>query len=1580
MLKRFFRSAVAVTMSVAMLSVMTLSNVSLKKDGVAKVQAAADSTQNIGSGSIGIGSNDPLVSKLPTYANQGTHRFTTDNYNNSHPAMDTTDWATTFMWCQPGTRFNTELTGTAYAFPLSYLMKQDGMRITKPSILSISTHVTDEVHPANVSAYNTLDNDTLGDFNLYPDWTSNQCNIDDSTDWTYTAMVKNPNNANQSFKTIMTHGSPFSFFELNNTNVFNIEKLRVTFPSAIVFEENYNGAKVIVFRVMDITSSVNGYPKSTYQYYALYMPEDTSVQHLGTKDTTNNDGIGHLKMTFPSNKKYFSFAWLCESQNIDNNKGINVAKSYRPYAFNFITDTKANYSYNESNSILTTTYSYTVSKKAESTADGTVMGILPHQYKNMTGYNYESQTSQTLRGYMKFLIGSSYQTKVQYSGILPYMPALPNSDTTGKNELQNYVSMFADSEVLTPSDITKDTYWRGKALNKSAQALAASAAIGDTNSADEILEALEYELNNWFTYSGSSDEKYFTYYGNGLGTLLGFPESFRSVDLLNDHHFHYGYFIESAACVGMWDPEWLAKYESVVKQLIYDIACPYRENSESKCGHAYPYLRCFDPYEGHSWASGYEDERTGNNQESTSEALNAWAGIILFGEVTGNTEIRDLGIYLYTTEIEAAQDYWFDMDGDIYHGEGSNYDELMVSMVWGGKADYQTWFDLDKTQGIQICPMQSWSFYFLKDGQNITGANYMKKFMHADQTSVGACGGSTQSWNDMWAAYYALVDPEYAMNTLWTKQSINDGESQAHTYHYIQSLRDYGTPDVTYRCNSTLGSVFVKNGVPTYVVSNPSTTNKSVTFTAANGSTKTVTATARATTIVTGNTTVNNASVHQTIDNNSQGGVLTSKTSVPKPFGLDIHMNGNNVAVVWGAGPINSYNVYLDGVRVLTKVWAAEHPLSNVSEGTHTVVVKTVDGNNESLGAYKTFTVGNGGSGEQPTNPSQDPTNPVTQEPTTQKQIEIKDPSTITDWSDVRFSNTIKFNSDMTDKISVTPEIHGDKVYAAFSMAAAFKSVKLDQKTITPREGADVEVPVSDMTVGYHTLIVEDFYGSDQCVIYFKVSEEETTVAPTTVKEETTQKEETTAAQGGEGSPLVPFGLNAYSDADNVINVVWGQDTARIELGQLYNVYVDGTKMLSSVGCNFYVLNNIPAGEHIVKVTAVLNGLESADISTKVLVTGDGAVETTTKTVEETTTAGNQEPDEFTALGDSDVNLTVGDWTMHQGAGWAGAKMSYKGTGNGNDIAVRIDQSGNQLWGLQLKTPVSGIEEGATYDYSIKYTTSKAGTMRIKIEGFENTDPTGVEVSAGQNTYEGTGSISFNNPVVVVFAVYGFEPGTVITIDEIKFTKQGSEETTVEETTVDDDAIVVSNDTAVNGYQMSTTVKDSRGFTGGVRVVASAEPRINNQDVVSYGLVYSLVEYNGNTYNVTEDDMYVGNNHPYVKDFVSDANGQLSTVMGSSTTANYFAMTMTFGGSSAKVLSAKYKVRSYAKLADGTYVYSTVKTYSIASVADYLYQNVKMLTEEGHNFLYAHVLKVVDPNYQQVDFNWGNEVVKPSDI
>ena len=41
-------------------------------------------------------------------------------------------------------------------------------------------------------------------------------------------------------------------------------------------------------------------------------------------------------------------------------------------------------------------------------------------------------------------------------------------------------------------------------------------------------------------------------------------------------------------------------------------------------------------------------------------------GTFLWGQITGQDEIRDLGAYLYTIESEAIEQYWFDVDNEVF--------------------------------------------------------------------------------------------------------------------------------------------------------------------------------------------------------------------------------------------------------------------------------------------------------------------------------------------------------------------------------------------------------------------------------------------------------------------------------------------------------------------------------------------------------------------------------------------------------------------------------------------------------------------------------------------------------------------------------------------------------------------------------------------------------------------------------------------------------------------------------------------------------------------------------------------------
>ena len=98
--------------------------------------------------------------------------------------------------------------------------------------------------------------------------------------------------------------------------------------------------------------------------------------------------------------------------------------------------------------------------------------------------------------------------------------------------------------------------------------------------------------------------------------------------IYNDHHFHWGYFIYTAAVIGHLDPSWVNDNKAYVNMLVRDVANPSTRDQY------FPLWRNFDWFHGHSWAHGLSDTLDGNDQESSSEdtmhvyALKMWGSII----------------------------------------------------------------------------------------------------------------------------------------------------------------------------------------------------------------------------------------------------------------------------------------------------------------------------------------------------------------------------------------------------------------------------------------------------------------------------------------------------------------------------------------------------------------------------------------------------------------------------------------------------------------------------------------------------------------------------------------------------------------------------------------------------------------------------------------------------------------------------------------------------------------------------------------------------------------------------------------
>ena len=114
------------------------------------------------------------------------------------------------------------------------------------------------------------------------------------------------------------------------------------------------------------------------------------------------------------------------------------------------------------------------------------------------------------------------------------------------------------------------------------------------------------------------------------------------------------------------------------------------------------------------------------------------------------------------------------------------------------------------------------------------------------------------------------------------------------------------------------------------------------------------------------------------------------------------------------------------------------------------------------------------------------------EETTTGSSTKPFDPSTIKDseWTSASGSTTVSYYiaDNKSDKLDVKPQLEGDNYYMAFKLAAKFKSVTFDGVSKKVEDGAFCRVKASDLTSGYHTLVVTDHYGKESVTIYFKVA------------------------------------------------------------------------------------------------------------------------------------------------------------------------------------------------------------------------------------------------------------------------------------------------------------------------------------------------------------------------------------------------------------------------------------------------------------------------------------------------------------
>jgi hypothetical protein len=162
-------------------------------------------------------------------------------------------------------------------------------------------------------------------------------------------------------------------------------------------------------------------------------------------------------------------------------------------------------------------------------------------------------------------------------------------------------------------------------------------------------------------------------------------------------------------------PEFLEKHAAAAAMLVADIGTPLDSTptkffKDFPARHYFPSARHKDWFVGHSYASGIFQMQVGKSQESSSECINAYYGMALFGSLDDNAASDPLSYYNYARmmlalELRGTKKYWHMRENSKVY-EPIFAMNAMVGVLGEMNAVYNTWFG-DRPEymhGINMIP------------------------------------------------------------------------------------------------------------------------------------------------------------------------------------------------------------------------------------------------------------------------------------------------------------------------------------------------------------------------------------------------------------------------------------------------------------------------------------------------------------------------------------------------------------------------------------------------------------------------------------------------------------------------------------------------------------------------------------------------------------------------------------------------------------------------------------------------------------------------------------------------------------
>ncbi|GAA0166815.1 hypothetical protein LIER_21885 [Lithospermum erythrorhizon] len=331
---------------------------------------------------------------------------------------------------------------------------------------------------------------------------------------------------------------------------------------------------------------------------------------------------------------------------------------------------------------------------------------------------------------------------------------------------------------------TTSSYFYGKLVARAARFALIAQEVSYLEAIPAIKKFLKEAIEPWLDGTFSANGFLYDAKWGGLVTKQGSTDTAADFGfgIYNDHHFHIGYFIYGIAVLAKIDPSWGTKY----KTQAYSLMADYMNLSQLPDA-KYTRVRNFDFWKLHSWAGGLTEFADGRNQESTSEAINAYYSAALMGFAYGDSHLASIASTISAFEIRSAQTWWHVREEDTLYAEDFTRENRVVGVLWSNKRDSGLWFappDSRETRlGIQLLPLLPISEMVFSD------IKYVKELVQWTLPSL-AREGVGEGWKGFVYALEGIYDKNGALDKIKTLQGHDDGNSLTNLLWWIHSRDD----------------------------------------------------------------------------------------------------------------------------------------------------------------------------------------------------------------------------------------------------------------------------------------------------------------------------------------------------------------------------------------------------------------------------------------------------------------------------------------------------------------------------------------------------------------------------------------------------------------------------------------------------------------------------------------------------------------------------------------------------------------------------------------------------------------------